>query len=102
MKHSNDGCWACGKECNHDRGIPVFEDVILPNDYKGEWFGVDACQECFDKQAALQKPVHIFRFKKMTLSSIAAQCAKAIDWTLPDAVMRRAKQIQQNNGILLT
>lgn len=43
-------------------GVPMYEDLVLPNDWEGEWFGTDACPRCYALQSAIDKPVpaHLF------------------------------------------
>lgn len=50
-------CVRCGLLANPQLGIPVYEDVAVPNDWTGEWFGAPACDECFDWQGKLTHPV---------------------------------------------
>lgn len=54
---TGDGCWVCGGEADRTLGIPVYEDMVLPNDWPGEWFGVDACRGCFARQLSLSSPL---------------------------------------------
>jgi len=51
-------CFGCGGDAtglNH--GIPVYEDLVLHNDYQGELGGAPACQDCFDVQSKMAKPM---------------------------------------------
>jgi hypothetical protein len=41
-------CWVCGQETYLDFGLAVYEDLILPNGWKGEWFGVTVCKRCYE------------------------------------------------------
>lgn len=41
-------CWVCGKETYLDFGLAVYEDLILPNDWNGEWFGATVCRNCYE------------------------------------------------------
>jgi hypothetical protein len=51
-------CGACGTRLvNARHGIPVYEDLVLPNDWQGEWGGNDACLPCYAAQQALAEPV---------------------------------------------
>jgi hypothetical protein len=51
-------CWACGADASGmECGIPVYEDLILPNDWTGEWGGVPACHACFERQGKLTEPM---------------------------------------------
>jgi hypothetical protein len=40
-------CWVCGEETFLDYGLAVYEDLILPNDWPGEWFGATVCPRCY-------------------------------------------------------
>lgn len=58
-------CWACGADATGlNLGIPVYEDLILPNDYEGEFGGVPACRGCFDKQQEIVAPTELREFLK--------------------------------------
>lgn len=52
-KLSDGGCGACGKPCTGAYGIPMFEGRVLSNHWLGEWFGRDACRECYEAQQRL-------------------------------------------------
>lgn len=56
-------CWACGADATGlNLGIPIYENLILPNDYEGEWIGVSACRTCFERQMRLTRPMSLARF----------------------------------------
>lgn len=58
-------CWVCGDDATGlSFGIPVYEDWILPNDWVGEWGGVPACRECFEKQNQLIHTMTVQEFNK--------------------------------------
>jgi hypothetical protein len=40
-------CHVCDEEDNAGHGIPIYEDVIVPDDYTGEWGGVPVCLRCY-------------------------------------------------------
>jgi hypothetical protein len=46
-------CLRCGKETPHQWGLPVdaMSGGIVPNWYEGEWAGIPACRECYEKHA---------------------------------------------------
>jgi len=50
-------CGACGDSAEPHLGIPMYEDLVLPNSWDGEWFGQHVCQRCFDIQSLLIAPV---------------------------------------------
>jgi hypothetical protein len=52
-------CWVCGSPdaTGLDCGIPIYEDLILPNDWQGEWGGAPACPQCFELQNRLTEPL---------------------------------------------
>lgn len=57
-------CWACGENASGRQcGIPVYEDMILPNDWQGEWGGAPACRECFLLQSTLIEPMARAKFR---------------------------------------
>lgn len=39
------------------QGVPIYEDLLLHNDYDGDWGGFDACPRCFAFQNALTEPM---------------------------------------------
>jgi hypothetical protein len=59
-------CWVCGspEATGSNMGIPVYEDLILPNDWQGEWGGAPACPKCFEKQSRLTEPMPLADFQK--------------------------------------
>lgn len=57
-------CWVCG-DLSHRMGIPVYEDLILPNHHDGEWGGVPACRECFELQGLLREPTALADFRRL-------------------------------------
>jgi hypothetical protein len=48
-------CVICGTDCGLEFGLAIYEDLIVPNNYTGEWGGAPACRPCFEQAAALQK-----------------------------------------------
>lgn len=45
-----DYCCICGiLVIGGDKGIPMYEGKPVPFDYKGEWGGFTACDNCFEK-----------------------------------------------------
>ena len=52
-------CSVCGESTTSEYGIPMYEDIVLPNNWSGEWFGQPACQRCFELQNKLTKPVNV-------------------------------------------
>ena len=51
-------CGICGENTTGlHLAIPMFEDLVLPNMWQGDWVGVDACLPCFEKQERLRAPV---------------------------------------------
>jgi hypothetical protein len=57
-------CHICGAESPPKWGIPIYEGDVLPNDWQGEWGGVDACQRCWLHQGRLTVPMPIWQFRK--------------------------------------
>ncbi len=37
-------------------GVPMYEGLVLPNDWDGEWGGFDACRRCYEWQGGLTAP----------------------------------------------
>ena len=68
-------CWVCG-EPSLKQGIPVYEDLILHNDYKGEWGGVPACPRCHAVQQLLTEPIYRHEFKQKYLGE-DPECSKS-------------------------
>lgn len=57
-------CFVCGESAPSTLGIPIYEDIILHNDWDGEWFGQSACQRCFNLQNELNKPMGLDQFRR--------------------------------------
>lgn len=56
-------CWACGVHLvGPEHAIPIWEDLVLPNEWSGEWGGVPACLRCFEAQGVLSGPVQVRSF----------------------------------------
>jgi hypothetical protein len=51
-------CSICGDLTTPKCGIPMYEDMVLPDDWSGEWFGQPACRRCFELQNKLTQPVY--------------------------------------------
>jgi len=39
-------------------GVPMWEGMVLPNDWPDEWGGFPACRPCYDWQQTLTKPAY--------------------------------------------
>lgn len=48
-------CICCG-DVSRRQGVPMYEDMVLPNDWPDEWAGYDACRRLYDWQGRLSKP----------------------------------------------
>lgn len=57
-------CHICNEPA-HKKGIPIYEGLVLPDNWDGEWGGVPACDACFEKQQRLSGPVTFHQFKEM-------------------------------------
>lgn len=58
-------CFGCGVRLfNARHGVPVFEDLILPSDWTGEWFGSDACATCYARQQEIIAPVSVAKWRE--------------------------------------
>lgn len=56
-------CFVCGAwliDCR--QGVPCYEDIVLPNDWSGEWFGHDACVGCYNIQQLITEPLTRHQF----------------------------------------
>jgi hypothetical protein len=40
-------CGICEVTCGAGYSVPIYEDEIVPDDYKGEWGGMPVCPTCF-------------------------------------------------------
>lgn len=56
-------CFICG-DVSIKKGIPMYEDIILHNDYDGEWGGRPACDRCFEIQSLIREPITMAEFKR--------------------------------------
>lgn len=43
-----DICFACGGVASGHHGLPTFNGDLVSNDWPGEWFGVPACERCYE------------------------------------------------------
>lgn len=57
-------CHVCCVPGQNLQGIPIYEGVVLHNDYEGEWGGVPACKDCYQRQQLLTSPVELSEFRK--------------------------------------
>lgn len=57
-------CVVCG-DVSHKQGIPMHEDIVLPNDWGGEWGGQPACPRCFSIQEQLTRPISLAAMRTM-------------------------------------
>ena len=57
-------CHVCEAESPPHWGIPIFEGMVLPNDWTGDWGGVDACTQCWTRQGALTAPMTLQAFRR--------------------------------------
>lgn len=62
IAHPEGVCWVCGKPILIEQGIAIYEDLILPNNWEGEWGGVHTCKECYDLQQTITKPISLADF----------------------------------------
>ena len=59
-------CWCCNEFVLPLRhGVPAYEDLVLPNDWEGDWGGRPACQRCFDLQGLLREPMPLSQFRRL-------------------------------------
>lgn len=61
-------CVVCG-EVSFRSGIPMYEDMVLHNDYEGEWGGQPACDRCREFQGLLTEPMELERFQAFAFNS---------------------------------
>jgi len=49
--NSIEKCCVCGKEMDEVSGysLPMYEGVVVPDDYEGDWAGFECCYECYQK-----------------------------------------------------
>ena len=63
-------CAICDERCPRRQGIPMYEDIVLPNDWTGEWYGRPACVRCYLVQLKLTKPMvaadFLFRVRELS------------------------------------
>ena len=43
--------------------IPMYEDLVVPNDWKEEWGGFPACAACYEAQLDMRYPMTVEQFK---------------------------------------
>ena len=44
-------------------GVPMYENLVLPNSHPGEWGGFPACRRCATLQLLIHTPIPVFDFK---------------------------------------
>ena len=59
-------CRICG-DTSYRSGIPMYEGMVLPNDWVGEWGGQPACERCRLAQEALTLPIELHEFRRRIL-----------------------------------
>jgi hypothetical protein len=47
-------CTICGEECLHRYGLAIYEDLVVPDHYEGEWGGAPACLACYELASEMQ------------------------------------------------
>ena len=57
-------CCICG-DGSLKSGIPMYEDMVLPNDWQGEWGGQPACDRCRELQGTLTEPMPDWEFRAL-------------------------------------
>jgi hypothetical protein len=58
-------CHCCGIDfLDGGFGVPGYEDLILPNDWTGEWAGFPACEDCFRIQETITEPVALHEWPR--------------------------------------
>jgi len=57
-------CVVCGAP-SHKSGIPMYEGMVLPNDWDGEWGGQPACDRCRQIQGAITVPMEMGAFRTL-------------------------------------
>jgi hypothetical protein len=67
-----ENCCICG-EPSYKSGIPMYEDLVLPNDWQGEWGGKPACELCRRLQGELTEPVRDDEFLRMRTFACAGR-----------------------------
>lgn len=55
-------CHLCNSPTCGKFGVPMYEDMVLPNNCAGKWFGQTACETCFLAQNKIRKPINLNRF----------------------------------------
>lgn len=64
-------CWVCGVETYLDFGLPVYEDLILPNSWNGEWFGATVCPRCYRLFNGTPKPIQHIAANRIAIGDFA-------------------------------
>lgn len=57
-------CIMCDRETPKRLGIPMWNGMVLPNDWAGDWVGFTACPRCFYEQHQLTRPMEVCDFMK--------------------------------------
>ncbi len=67
LNYREDRCCICGMLTSTRQGVPMYEDIVLPNDWDGEWYGRTACLPCFELQGEITKwlPMTAHEFVKI-------------------------------------
>jgi hypothetical protein len=59
-----DECCVCGLKVTMRYGLPMYEDQILPADWKGPWAGFTACQGCYERFSGIDRPMSVSECRK--------------------------------------
>ena len=62
-------CHICGAESPPRWGIQIYAGAVVPNNWPGEWGGVDACHACWARQGQLVAPMAIWAFRQASTQS---------------------------------
>lgn len=54
-----DKCCVCDEEVQMQYGLAMYEDLLVPDDWPGEWGGFTACKRCYDTFTGIKEPITI-------------------------------------------
>lgn len=60
-----DFCCVCGDEVVVECGLAMYEDLIVPEDWPGEWGGFTACRQCYGRFTGIKVPLSVHEARKM-------------------------------------
>jgi len=56
---ATDNCCVCDEEVLMRYGLAMYEDLLVPDGWQGEWGGFTACRRCYDTFTGIKEAISI-------------------------------------------